>query len=164
MENTRIIAFDQLQRVFIRSDNITRAGIAVERGELRAEAFAETDGVAALTFVCRRDKVPARFEFTHDFCNRYAIDRRHVRERDKPAIRAAPRAHAVREARAHAARRVRALSNVAAFLFEQIGKRKIARPHYRDYVRHYRKQVARRGDPDRRAVRQRIQQLVAAEA
>ena len=164
MQHAGIVAFDQQQLAFVGSDDVARTCIAAERRELRAETLAQANRVSPLSFISRRDEVPARGELLRNHRNGGTPDARHVSERDDPAVRAAPLRDAMREARAHAARKVREHRHVAALLLEDVSQRKIALLDDGHDVQACRDEVARCVRAYCHAVGQRVQELVAAEA
>src|SRR3989304_722828 len=74
LQHARIVAFDQRQFTRVGGDDVARAGVAVECQQLRAEALAQTDRMAALPLLRGRDEMPARFDFMYDCRDRGAFD------------------------------------------------------------------------------------------
>ena len=88
----------------------------------------------------------------------------HVGQRDDPPTGLARFAHAVRKARSHAARRSLEHRDPAALLLQHVGEGEIAPAHHGHDVGHHSEQVSCRVRGNGYAVRERMEQLVAAEA
>src|SRR6185436_17248124 len=162
-QNRAIVTFDDFQFAGMASDDRARTLVALQGQQFSQIAPTEPDRMAPLCAVRRNRDAPGLRDATGDDLDGLRQQERHVSERNDPAIRVAARFNSAHEAASHAQPRVFANMHRDALRFDHRVQTAVATANDRNRFGQRAFQVSQRSNPDRCPVRQRMQQLAAAE-